>query len=145
MPLISWESGEAETTSGVRRCFLRYFVVRSIMFPLCLRCRCLEQLLLFRFSRRGWNRGRFRFALRHVFVQAITRVGIFLRLLPQPLGVFGLALEQHLEARLLQEIVLDFAAGGAAIEGLGILSGESALRIITIEQPLARIDRDFLV
>src|ERR1035437_6359593 len=127
MPLISCESGEAETTSGVRSCMPRYFVVRSMMFPLCLLCRWLEQILLFGFSWHCWNRGRLRFTLRHVFVQAITSVGIFLRFLPQPFGVFGLALEQHLEARLLQEIVLDLAAGGAAIEGQRILTGQSAL------------------
>ena len=60
---------------------------------------------------------RFGFALRQILVQAIANLSILLRLLPQPVRVFGLTLEQHLEARLLLQIIPDFARGGAGIEG----------------------------
>src|SRR5208337_1905699 len=105
----------------------------------------LEQLLLFRFHGSGRSRGRLWFALRYIFVQAITRLRILLRLLPQQFGVFRVTLEQHLEARLLLQIVLDFARGGAGIEYQRVFTGEGTLGIVAIEQPLTRIDGDFLV
>src|SRR6266852_9406649 len=65
---------------------------------------------------------RFGFALRQILVQAIANFSILLRLLPQPVRVFGLTLEQHLEARLLLQIIPDFARGGAGIEGQWIFT-----------------------
>ncbi len=63
-----------------------------------------------------WSRSLLGFALRQVLVKVKARLGILLRLLPQTFGVLRVALLEHLEARLLQQIVFDFAGGGTGLE-----------------------------
>ena len=62
------------------------------------------------------SRNRLWFALRQILVHVLASLRVLLRFLPQKFGVFRVALLEHLEARLLQQIVFDLARGGAGIE-----------------------------
>ena len=64
---------------------------------------------------------------------------------PQPLGVFWLALGEHLEARLLQQVVLDFAGRSARIERQRIFASCTTLGAVAIQQPLTRFNRNLLI
>src|SRR6516164_3165743 len=71
-------------------------------------------LLCRRFYRCFFGRSfRFRLAACHVFVHAEAPLDIVLRVFPQFFCMFRMALGQHLEARLLQQPILHFAAGRA--------------------------------
>src|SRR5215470_13982391 len=155
---MSRESGEAETTRGEASFRPRYLVLRSIMefsllssapgtvFP--SRFLTVGTLTLFRTrgtrfpgkrSRRLFlHRGR-RFGLPRgqVLVHVETFLHVLLRGLPQPLRIFRLALGEHLEARLLQQILLHLPARSARIERQRILPSLCLLRVIPIQQPLA--------
>jgi pyruvate/2-oxoacid:ferredoxin oxidoreductase beta subunit len=55
-----------------------------------------------------------------------------LRLLPQSLGIFRLALGQHLETSLLLQEVSHFARGPPGIENQWILTCEDALGVVAM-------------
>ena len=93
----------------------------------------------------SWSRSLLWFALRQILVQPKANLSILLRLLPQPFGVFRFTLEQHLEASLLLQKVPDFARGSAGVKGQWIFTSKDAFRIVAIEQPLTRLDCDFLI
>src|SRR5579864_9479644 len=83
--------------------------------------------------------------LSEILVKLITNVGVALRLFPQFLRVFRLALGQHLEARLLQQEFLDLTSRGARIENHRVLASPAAFGVVAVEQPLSGFDCDFLI
>ena len=68
-----------------------------------------------------------------------------LGLRPQTLGIFRLALGEHLESGLLLQKVLHFASGRARIDHEWVLSHQCSFWIIAIQQPLAGVDCKLLV
>src|SRR6185312_10263865 len=79
-------------------------------------------------------------AMGQIFIKPVAQVDILLRLLPQPLGIFGLALGQHLKPGLLLHQLSYLAGRSPGIKHERILSQQRPLRVVAIEQPLTGID-----
>lgn len=91
------------------------------------------------------DRRLFDFARCQILIEGKTYLCIVLRLTPQTFCILGFALGQHLETRLLLQELFHFSRTRSGIQRQRIFADERALRVIAIEQPLARIDSDLLI
>src|SRR5690242_6610545 len=87
----------------------------------------------------------FWFAFRKVLIPLESLIRIALCLLPQLLGIFWFGFAEHLETCLLQQELFDLTGRSPRVQAEWIFADQSALRVITIKQPLARFDGNLLI